>query len=39
MKIVAGVADVLMMEPAEDWYYCDAADLLRAPKVRRILVQ
>jgi hypothetical protein len=26
--------DVLMMEPAEDWYRCDAADLLRPPKIR-----
>jgi hypothetical protein len=26
--------DVLMMEPAEDWYRCDAAELLRPPKTR-----
>ena len=32
-------ADVLMMQPAEDWYRCDGAELLRAPKVRRILFQ
>ena len=31
--------DVLMMESAEDWYRCDGAELLRAPKIRRILVQ
>ncbi len=31
--------DVLMMKAAEDWYRCDAADLLRPPKIRRILVQ
>jgi hypothetical protein len=31
--------DVLMMKPAEDWYCCDAADLLRTPKSRRILAQ
>ena len=28
-----------MMEPTEDWYRCDGAELLRAPKIRRILVQ
>jgi hypothetical protein len=28
-----------MMKPAEEWYCCDAADLLRTPKIRRILVQ
>src|ERR1700676_5087918 len=27
--------DILMMKPAEDWYCCDAADLLRTPKIRR----
>jgi hypothetical protein len=26
-----------MMKPAEDWYCCDAADLLRTPKIRRVL--
>jgi hypothetical protein len=31
--------DVLMMEPAEDWYRCDAAELLRPPKIRSILIQ
>ena len=31
--------DILMMKPAEDWYCCDAADLLRRPKIRRILAQ
>jgi len=31
--------DVLMMQSAEDWYRCDGAELLRAPKIRRILVQ
>jgi hydroxymethylpyrimidine pyrophosphatase-like HAD family hydrolase len=30
--------DVLMMESAEDWC-CDGAELPRAPKIRRILVQ
>jgi hypothetical protein len=25
-----------MMKPAENWYCCDMADLLRAPKIRRI---
>ncbi len=28
-----------MMEPAEDWYRCDAADLLRPAKIRSIFVQ
>ena len=32
-------SDILMMESAEDWYRCDAAELLRASKIRRILVQ
>jgi hypothetical protein len=27
-----------MMKPAKNWYCCDMADLLRAPKIRRILV-
>jgi hypothetical protein len=31
--------DILMMKSAEDWYRCDAADVLQAPKVRRILAQ
>jgi hypothetical protein len=31
--------DVLMMEPAEDRSRCDATELLRAPSIRRILVQ
>jgi hypothetical protein len=31
--------DVLIIKPAEDWYCCDMADLQRAPKMRRILVQ
>jgi hypothetical protein len=31
--------DVSMMESAEDWYRCDAADLLRAPKIGQILFQ
>jgi hypothetical protein len=31
--------DVLMMEPAEDWYCCDASGLLRTPKIRCILGQ
>ena len=31
--------DILMMKPAEDWYCCDAAHLLRTPKIRRILAQ
>jgi hypothetical protein len=31
--------DVLMMESVQDWYRCDGAELLRAPKIRRILVQ
>jgi hypothetical protein len=26
--------DVLMMEPAEDWYRSDAAGLLRPPKIQ-----
>ena len=30
---------VLMMEPAEDWYCCDASGLLRTPKIRCILGQ
>ena len=28
-----------MMEPAEDWYRCDAPDLLRPAKIRSIFVQ
>jgi hypothetical protein len=31
--------DVLMMEPAEDWYRCDAAGLLRPSKIRSIFIQ
>ena len=31
--------DVLMMQPTQNWYGCDGAELLRAPKIRRILVQ
>jgi hypothetical protein len=31
--------DILVMESAEDWYRCDGAELLSAPKIRRILVQ
>ncbi len=31
--------DVLMMESAEDRYRSDAAELLRALKIRRVLVQ
>jgi len=31
--------DVLMMEPAEDWHRCDAAKLLRPPKIRNIFIQ
>jgi hypothetical protein len=31
--------DVLVMEPTEDWYRCDAADLLRPAKIRSIFVQ
>jgi hypothetical protein len=31
--------DILMMKPAENWYCCDMADLLWAPKIRCILVQ
>ncbi len=32
-------SDVLMMEPAEDWYRGNAADLLFAPKIRSIVIQ
>ena len=31
--------DLLMMEPTEDWYRCDAPDLLRPAKIRSIFVQ
>jgi len=31
--------NVLMMEPADDWYRCDAADPLRLPKIWSILIQ
>ena len=31
--------DVLMVEPAEDWYCCDAAELLRPPKIRSVFIQ
>ncbi len=30
---------VLMMQAAEDWYHCDAADLLRRPKIWSIFLQ
>lgn len=29
--------DVLMMEPAQDWYRGDAADLLTTPKIWSII--
>jgi hypothetical protein len=32
-------SDVLMMEPAEDWYRSDAAGLLRSPKIWSVFVQ
>ncbi len=28
-----------MMQPAKDWHRCDAADLLRRPKIRSIFIQ
>ena len=31
--------DVLVMQPAEDWDPCDAAELLGPPKIRRIFGQ
>jgi hypothetical protein len=31
--------DVSVMESAENRYLCDAAELLRPPKIRRILLQ
>ena len=31
--------DILMMEPAEDWYRCDSADILSRPKIRSIFIQ
>ena len=31
--------DVSMVEPAEDWYRCDAAEPLRPPKIRSIFIQ
>jgi len=31
--------DVLMMEPAEDWYRCYSADLLPPPELWSILIQ
>ena len=31
--------DVLMMEPAEDWYRCDAPDLLDPAKIWSISIQ
>ncbi len=31
--------DVLMMEPAKDWYRGDASDLLGLPKIWRIFLQ
>jgi hypothetical protein len=30
--------DVLMMEPAEHWYRCDAAELLRPAKIWSIFI-
>jgi hypothetical protein len=30
--------DVLMMETAEDWYRCNAAELLRPPKIRSVFI-
>jgi hypothetical protein len=32
-------SDVLMMEPAEDWYRCSAAVLLSPSKIWSIFVQ
>ena len=32
-------SDVLMMKPAEDWYCCEAADLLRPPKIWRFFIR
>ena len=31
--------DVLMMEPAKDWYRRDTADLLGTAKIRSIFIQ
>jgi hypothetical protein len=31
--------DVLMMEPAKDWYRGDAADLLGLPKIWSVFLQ
>jgi hypothetical protein len=31
--------DVLMVDTAEDRYRCDAAELLRPPKIRSIFIQ
>ncbi len=31
--------DILVMQPTQDWYRCDATDLLGPPKIRRILAQ
>jgi hypothetical protein len=31
--------EVLMMESAQHWYRCDGAELFRAAKIRRILIQ
>ena len=31
--------DVLMVDTAEDWYRCDAAELLRPAKIRSIFIQ
>ena len=33
------IPDILMMQPAEDWYRCDMADLLRTPKIWSIFLQ
>ena len=31
-------SDILMMKAAEDWYCCDAAELLRSPKFWSVLI-
>src|SRR5260221_4741336 len=31
--------DILVMQPTQNWDGCDGAELLRAPKIRRVLVQ
>ena len=30
-------SDILMMQPTKNWYRCDAAELLRPAKIRRVL--